>query len=59
VPATVAAIADADTPAHVLVRLEAGGTPLLARITRRSRDQLQLQPGKNVWAQIKAVALLA
>ncbi len=59
VPATVAAIADADTPAHVLVRLEAGGTPLLARITRRSRDQLQLQPGKSVWAQIKAVALLA
>lgn len=57
--ATVTAVADADTPAHVLVRLDAGGTPLLARITRRSRDQLGLTPGKPVWVQIKAVALLA
>lgn len=58
-PATVTALADADTPAHVLVGLEAGGTPLLARITRRSLDLLDLQVGKPVWAQIKAVALLA
>ena len=59
VPATVVALAEADTPAHVLIRLNAGGTPLLARITRRSQDQLGLEPGKQVWAQIKAVALLA
>jgi len=59
VSATVTAIAEADTPAHVLVRLEAGGTPLLARITRRSRDLLALRPGMSLWAQIKAVALLA
>ncbi|HCA00128.1 MAG TPA: molybdenum ABC transporter ATP-binding protein, partial [Pseudomonas sp.] len=39
-PARVAAVVAADTPAHVLVRLDAGGTPLLARITRRSADQL-------------------
>jgi molybdate transport system ATP-binding protein len=57
-PATVAEIADADTPAHVLVRLDAGGTPLLARITRRSLDQLGVARGKHMWAQIKAVALL-
>lgn len=56
--ATVVDIADADTPAHVLVRLEAGGTPLLARITRRSRDQLRVTIGRSMWAQIKAVALL-
>ena len=43
----------------VLVRLEAGGTPLLARITRFSRDQLQLHAGQVLWAQIKAVAVLA
>jgi len=42
----------------VLVRLDAGGTPLLARITRRSADQLGLAPGLPLWAQIKAVALL-
>ncbi len=58
-PATVIEIASADTPAHVLVRLDAGGTPLIARITRRSLDHLEVAPGKPLWAQIKAVALLA
>jgi molybdate transport system ATP-binding protein len=57
-PATVTEVADADTPAHVLVRLDAGGTPLIARITRRSLDHLGVTPGKPLWAQIKAVALL-
>jgi len=57
-PARVEALAAADTPAHVLVRLDAGGTPLLARITRRSADQLGIAPGLPLWAQIKAVALL-
>jgi molybdate transport system ATP-binding protein len=57
-PATVVAQAAADTPAHVLVRLDAAGTPLLARITRRSADQLGVRPGQQLWAQIKAVALL-
>ncbi|CAD5377839.1 molybdate transporter subunit; ATP-binding component of ABC superfamily [Pseudomonas sp. OF001] len=56
--ATVCELAEADTPAHVLVRLDAGGTPLLARITRRSSDHLGLAPGLQLWAQIKAVALL-
>ena len=50
--------APANTPAHVLIRLDAGGTPLLARITRRSRDELGITSGKTVWAQIKAVAVL-
>lgn len=57
--ARVEALGAADTPAHVLVRLSAGATPLLARITRLSADQLRLAPGAAVWAQIKAVALLA
>lgn len=57
-PATVTEVADADTPAHVLIRLDAGGTPLIARITRRSLDHLNVTPGKPLWAQIKAVALL-
>ncbi|WP_375739805.1 molybdenum ABC transporter ATP-binding protein [Pseudomonas boanensis] len=58
-PARVVAEAPAANPAHVLVRLEADGTPLLARITRYSRDQLGLYPGQALWAQIKSVALLA
>jgi len=58
-PVTVTQDITADNNAHVLVRLEAGGTPLLARITRFSRDQLQLHAGQVLWAQIKAVAVLA
>ncbi|NWB98707.1 molybdenum ABC transporter ATP-binding protein [Pseudomonas gingeri] len=58
-PVTVTGEIPADNSAHVLVRLEAAGTPLLARITRYSRDQLQLAPGQTLWAQIKAVAVLA
>lgn len=57
-PARVEQIVAADTPAHVLVRLDAQGTPLLARITRRSADQLGVIEGKPLWAQIKTVALL-
>ena len=58
-PVTVTQEIPADNSAHVLVRLDAVGTPLLARITRFSRDQLQLHPGQTLWAQIKAVAVLA
>lgn len=59
VPATVAALADTGTPGQCLVRLDAAGTPLLARLTRRSAHALGLLPGLAVWAQIKSVALLA
>jgi molybdate transport system ATP-binding protein len=58
-PVTVVGEQAADNAAHVLIRLDAGGTPLLARITRYSRDQLGVHPGQRLWAQIKAVAVLA
>lgn len=58
-PVTVTGEIAADNTAHVLVRLDSAGTPLLARITRYSRDHLQLHPGQQLWAQIKAVAVLA
>ena len=45
-------------PAHCLLRLELQEQFLLARITRRSRDQLALQVGDPVYAQIKSTALL-
>ena len=41
----------------MLVRLDIAGTPVLARITRKSAHDLGLEPGKAVYAQIKAVAL--
>ena len=59
VAATVVEVAPTDTPAHLLVKLDATGSPLLARITRRSADKLRIEPGLNLWAQIKSVALLS
>ncbi|WP_374378489.1 molybdenum ABC transporter ATP-binding protein [Thermomonas sp.] len=43
---------------QVLVRLSADGAPLLARVSQRSVDRLQLQVGQSAWAQVKAVAVL-
>ena len=57
--ATVVELAATTNAANMLVRLDAGGTPLLARVTRRSIEQLQLAPGTRVWAQIKSAALVA
>jgi molybdate transport system ATP-binding protein len=45
-------------PSQVLVRLRCGAAIILARITARAADALQLQPGHTVWAQVKAVALV-
>lgn len=56
--AKVLEVQNAESPGHVLVRLAANGTPLLARITQRSCHKLGIGPGLPVWAQIKAVALL-
>jgi len=58
--ATVEAIADDAHPAQVLVRVrtQAGGSALLARVTRRSAQALALAPGQAVWAMVKSVALL-
>nr|WP_279237432.1 molybdenum ABC transporter ATP-binding protein [Dyella sedimenti] len=53
----VVAMAGADHPSQCLVQLDAGGSRLLARITRRSWHALGLAPGVEVWAQVKAVAL--
>ena len=58
-PATITAIAAAEHPAQVLLALDSNGMNLVARITRRSLQQLQLAPGRAVWAQIKSVSLLA
>ena len=57
-PATVVGQWAASDGANVIVRLDAGGTPLLARITRRSRDLLALESGTRVWAHVKASTLL-
>lgn len=55
-PATVREIRQGDGPG-VLVRLDASGERLLARITRRSAAQLGLVPGLEVFAILKAVSV--
>lgn len=55
-PATVRDMRMGDGPG-ALVRLEAGGEMLLARITRRSAVALGLAPGQPVFAIVKAVSV--
>ena len=59
--ATVASVS-ADSPGQVMVALGVGqgaeAATLLARITRKSFDSLNLQPGSQVFAQVKGVAVL-
>jgi len=55
-PATVEANA-AETTATELVRLRLGDDILVARITRKSLQQLHLRPGDAVYAQIKSVTV--
>ncbi|MDA8363101.1 MAG: molybdenum ABC transporter ATP-binding protein [Gammaproteobacteria bacterium] len=47
-----------DRPAQAIIRLDAAGTVLLARVTRRSMHSLGLVPGTAIYAQVKSVALL-
>lgn len=47
----------ADVPGGVAVGLAAGQARLLARVTRRSADTLNLRPGARVFAVVKATAM--
>jgi molybdate transport system ATP-binding protein len=57
-PAQVLSVGTDEHPALALVKLQVDGSPVLARVTRRSSEELGLTPGLPVWIQIKAVALL-
>ena len=41
-----------------MIGLDANGTRLLARITRKSCEAMRLTPGSQVFAQIKGIAIL-
>lgn len=45
-------------PALVLAVLDLGGTPLLARVTRKAVETLGLQVNARLWAQVKSAALV-
>jgi len=57
-PCTVRAIAPGAHGSQVVVQLACGDSLLLARITARAVDGLQLAQGTPVWAQVKSAALV-
>jgi molybdate transport system ATP-binding protein len=59
IPVTVKHIASHQNSASALVQLEAGSDTIVAHLTRRSVEQMNIQPGARFWAQIKSVAILS
>jgi len=57
-PATVESLSP-EGISQVTVKLQVDGMPLLSRITRKSADVLELKTGKEVYVQVKSVALSA
>jgi len=55
-PASIESIRD-DGESCALMQLAVGSGYILARVTRRSRNALNLEPGDRVLAQIKSVAV--
>jgi molybdate transport system ATP-binding protein len=55
---TVRAVAAAAHPSQVTVQLACGASLLLARITARAAQQLELAQGQQIWAQVKSAALV-
>ncbi|MGH1374607.1 MAG: molybdenum ABC transporter ATP-binding protein [Cellvibrionaceae bacterium] len=57
-PVTVDSVSAADESSQATIELKYGANHLLAHITARSLAHLQLAPGKSLWAQVKAVAVV-
>lgn len=57
-PASVDEIALEVSPGTSIVRLLAGQTPFLSRLTSRAVHTLAIEPGQHVWMQIKSVAIV-
>lgn len=57
-PATVLEVVPDQDPAMRLVGLQLGATRITARLTHRSCEHLEVQPKRQLWAQIKSVAVV-
>ena len=57
-PGRIDGIADDAHPGLALVRVLVGETAFLARLTRRSANDLEVGVGQDVWLQVKSVALM-
>jgi molybdate transport system ATP-binding protein len=54
----IAELSEDAHPALALVRVQVGPTAFVARLTQRSVSALDLRVGRQIWVQIKAVALI-
>ncbi|SBS30444.1 Sulfate/thiosulfate import ATP-binding protein CysA [Marinomonas aquimarina] len=57
-PVSILEITPDQDEAMVLIRLQCAEQILLARLTKRSLDTMQLAVGQSLWAQIKSVAIV-
>ena len=57
-PCVLDAVAPDAHPSQSLVRVRCGDAVLLARVTRRALDALQLQAGSAARGQVKSVAIV-
>lgn len=57
-PATVDEVASEVSPGTSVVRLLAGQTPFLSHLTTRAVHTLAIEPGQQVWMQVKSAALV-
>lgn len=57
-PVTITELME-ENAAQYLVKVSLGDNPVLARLTRKSVEELAIKPGQSVFAQIKSVAVLA
>ena len=57
-PARIIDASELDHPSHRLVRLSHASGVVLARITHRAWEQLQLKSDQQVWVQVKSVAVV-
>ena len=57
-PVTVQEIEE-ENESQCLIKVSLAGNPILSRITKKSIQELNIEPGKEMFAQIKTVAVLA
>jgi molybdate transport system ATP-binding protein len=57
--ASIQSITPDPHPSQVMVVLKCGAEEVLARVTKRAVDELALEVGMPLWAQVKSVALVA
>lgn len=58
-PGVVDAVLADSHPSQALVRVRCSGDTLISRVTWKSVEELQIQPGLAMWAQVKSVAVIA